>query len=252
MILTTGTKSGLGRYIYENLGGTGLTRSNFSEEIEKCKQKGVDIIIHCAFNSGKGIDSLSLHSYLSDNVFLTKTLTAVPHKKFVFISTVDVYPKMSGQRFEEEIIEADSLDGLYPITKLMAESMVMNCCENYLILRPTAFLGKYSRPNSLIRIIEEENCVLTLSADSKFNYILHSDVLKFIEFAITNDLKGIYNIASSENVRLSDTAEMLGKRVKFGSHKYDVGNISNSKIASLFSDFKKTSKEVIAQFLMER
>ncbi len=248
-ILTTGILSGLGKFIHENLGGVGLTRDTSPEDIEKIKNDGVDIIIHCAFNSRRRINSDSLYHYLEDNVLLTKRVVSFPHKKFIFLSSVDVYPKRTDVHSEDEIIEVDSVSGIYGITKLMSESILKNHCENYLILRGTALLGKYSRKNSLIKIIEGEGCTLTLSGDSRFNYVLHLDILDFIKFSIDHDVKGIYNLASSENITLSEVVDMLGKKVKFGTYFYNVGNIDNSKISSIFPVFKKTSKEIVTQFI---
>jgi len=251
-VLTTGILSGLGKHIYENLGGIALTRDLSTKDREEIKNRGADVIIHCAFNSRRGINSESLYPYLEDNVLLTKELVSFPHKKFVFLSSVDVYPENTGVHSEDEIIDVDSLNGIYGITKLMSESIVRNHCENHLILRGTALLGKYSRKNSLLRIIEDKECILTLSGSSVFNYVLHSDILDFIKFSIDNDIKGIYNLASSENVTLSEVADMLGKKVNFGSYKYDVGQIDNGKISSLFPAFKKTSREVITQFVGQK
>jgi nucleoside-diphosphate-sugar epimerase len=252
-ILTTGILSGLGKYLHENLGGISLTRATSPEDMEKIKKEGVDVIIHCAFNSRRGINSDSLYHYLEDNVLLTEKLVFIPHKKFIFLSSVDVYPKKAIVHSEDEIIDVDSINGIYGITKLMSESIVKNHCENYLILRGTALLGKYTRKNSLIKIIEDEECILTLADDSRFNYVLHSDILDFIKFSIDHDLvKGIYNLASSENVTLSEVANMLGKKVKFGTYLYDVGNIDNSKISSVFPAFKKTSKEIVTQFIGDK
>lgn len=248
-ILTTGILNGLGKYIYENLGGIGLTRSTSSEELEKIKNKGVDVIIHCAFNSRRGINCDSLYYYLEDNVLLTKELVSFSQKKFIYLSSVDVYPKGVGFHSEDEVIDVDSISGIYEITKLMSESIVKNHCENYLILRGSAFLGKYSRKNSLIKIVEDKECILTLSGNSRFNYVLHSDILDFIKFSIDGNLRGIYNLASSESVTLLEVADMLGKKVKFGAYFYDVGNIDNSKISSAFPAFRKTSKEVVTQFV---
>jgi len=248
-IFTTGILSGLGKYIHENLGGIGLTRATSPEDMEKIKNSGVDVIIHCAFNSRRGINSDSLYYYLEDNVLFTKKLVSIPHKKFIFLSSVDVYPKGVGTHPEDEIIDMDSISGIYKITKLMSESIVKTHCVNYLILRGTALLGKYSRKNSLIKIIEDDKCILTLSSDSRFNYVLHSDILDFIKFSIDHDLKGIYNLASSENVTLLEVANILGKKVQFGNYLYDVGNIDNSKISYVFPIFKKTSKEIITKFI---
>ena len=92
-ILTTGIMSGIGRFIHENLGGKGISRETFSEDIEILKKEGVDIIIHCAFNSAKEVTSESLFHYYNDNVLLTNDLVSIPHNKFIFFSTVDLIPR---------------------------------------------------------------------------------------------------------------------------------------------------------------
>jgi len=248
----TGNKSGLGRYLHENLSGLGFDRDNLASAIKEIKRKGTNVIIHCAFNPAKTVDARLLYSYLYDNVLLTKELTLLPHKKFIFISTVDVYPKNNRLHTEKENIDAASLSDLYAITKLMSEAIVKNNCCNYLILRPTAMLGKYSRKNSLISILEDKRCTLSLSGKSSFNYVLHSDILEFIRYAIGRKLQGVYNIASSRALSLSQIAEMSGNRVKFGKYNYYAGNISNKKVISTFKSFNKTSKDVIRRFIEER
>jgi len=250
-ILITGSASGLGKYFYENLSGKGLDRDTSFEELEKIKKQGVDIIIHCAFNSSKNVNSNSLNSYLKDNIFLTKNLVPIPHKKFIFISSIDVYPKDQNIHSEEEIINLDSIDDIYGITKLMSEAIVKNNCKNYLILRCSALLGKYSRKNSLIKIIENDECNLTLSGKSEFNYVLHSDILEFIKFAIKKNLQGVYNMVSFQNITLSEIVNIFGKKVNFGKYVYKTGQIDNSKIASIFPVFKKTSIEIINKFTKE-
>lgn len=248
-IFTTGILSGLGKYIRENLGGIGLTRTTSPKDIEKIKSSGVDVIIHCAFNSNHNIDTNNIYQYVQDNIMLTKEMVTIPHKKFISISSVDVYPKDDNIHSEDEIININSVSSLYGVTKLMSESIIRGNCKNYLILRCSALLGKYARRSSAIKIIEDDNCVLTLSSTSEFNYILHSYVLDFIKFSMNHDVKGIYNLASSENITLLEVANMLGKKVKFGTYFYDVGNIDNSRISSVFPVFKKTSKEIVTQFI---
>lgn len=251
-ILTTGTLSGLGKYIHENLGGISLSRDTFSEVREKTRDSGVDTIIHSAFNSQKKVDSGSLYQYLQDNIMLTEELVKIPHKKFIFLSTVDIYPKDGRKHTEEEIIDTDSVNGIYGITKLMSESIVRNRCSNYLILRASALLGKYMRGNSLLRILDDKDCVLSLSGDSEFNYILHSDIVEFIRFSMESDLKGIYNTVSSDNISLSEVANIAGVKVEFGDYIYNAGGLDNSNISSLFPGFRKTSKEVVKEFIEMR
>jgi len=243
--LITGHKSGLGRYLYEYFGGAGFDRSSKFEHI---LSEGVDVIIHCAFNSAKEITSNNLYQYLSDNVFLTKKLTKIPHQKFIYISSVDVYPKNGRKHSEDEVINVNKISGTYAITKLMSESLIQNNCSNFLILRCTALLGRDARANSLIKIIKEKSPALTLSADSEFNYISHKDILEFIKLAVEHNLEGIYNIASSNNIRLLEISELFGKKVDFGTYTYNVGDIDNKKASQILPSLKKISREVIKEF----
>ncbi len=245
--LITGHKSGLGRYLYEYFGGVGLDRNVSSSRFEQIKREGTDVIIHCAFNSAREINYRNLYQYLSDNIFLTKKLAQIPHKKFIYISSVDVYPKNNKKHFENETIDVNQISGVYAIAKLMSESIIQNLCPNFLILRCTALLGRDSRENSLIKIIKEENPTLTLSADSVFNYILHKDVLEFIKIAVEKNLQGAYNLSSSKNITLLEITELLGKKVSFGNYTYNVGNIDNKKASKLLPSFKKTSREVVSE-----
>lgn len=249
--LITGHKSGLGRYLYEQFGGIGLERNVPDDKFEQIKLEGVDTIVHCAFNRAKEVNSKNLYQYLSDNIFLTKKLVKIPHKKFIFISSVDVYPKNSSSHNEEKDIPLGSITNLYAITKLMSESIVMKMCPNYLILRCATLLGIYSRQNSLTKIAEEENPVLTLAASSVMNYVRHSQIADFIKHAIENNLSGVYNLASTENITLARVADLLKKKVRFGSYSYIVGNISNRKVSKVSPTFTRTSEDIIREFIKE-
>lgn len=247
-LVITGVRSGLGKYLHDELGGIGLTRQNLEEETKRLQKNGVDIIVHCAANASRNVTSDSLYGFLEDNVLLTQRLTKIPHKKFIYLSSVDVYPKNGTEHQEDEVIPLDSLDNLYGVTKLMSESIVRKKCPNSLILRETAFLGKESRKNSLKRILEEEPCILSLSGDSVFNYICYSHMLDFIKLSVDQDLQGIYNLAASENITLSEVAEEFRKKPHFGTYRYDVGTISNQKTVKVLPALQRTSKEMIKDF----
>ena len=251
-ILITGTRSGLGRHIHETFGGIPWTRQFQAEERTQIKQQGVDIIIHCAFNSNRIIDSSNLFSYVQDNVLLTEELVSIQHNQFIFISSVDVYPCRSEFHSEDEVIDAHEVKGIYGITKLMSEAIVKQSSPNHLILRCASLLGRHARKNSLMRILQDSPCELSLASDSTLNFVLHSDVSDFLLLAIKRQIQGIYNVASTSNVVLSEIVDMLGKRVKFGDHVYHVGDIDTGKILSVFPRMMKTSQEVVAEFIGQR
>lgn len=239
--LISGSSSGLGKYLCEQLGGTSFNRTGTN--VNK-----TDIIIHAAFNRAREVSSKNLYRYLVDNIFLTQKITQIPHKKFIYISSVDVYPKDKKKHSEDEIINIDQASDIYALTKIMSESLIQNLCKNFLILRCSSFLGPDAKENSLIKIIKEENPAVTLSPKSELNFVLHRDVLEFVKLGIEKDLRGIYNIVVSENITLLKVGELLGKKVTFGTYRYSVGNIDNTKVSKLLPSFKKTSEEVINEF----
>lgn len=243
----TGSSSGLGKYLRRNLGGIGWSRQTSEKEKEEIKKNGAEIIIHCAFNSKR--EPKNLDQYFNDNVLFTGELVKVPHEKFIFISSVDIYPKDGKKHFENEVIKKSKIDGLYGVTKFLSEQVIKKNCSNFLILRCSSLLGRDSRENSLIKTIKQDYPVLTLSAKSIFNYILHKNVLEFINLAIKKDLQGIYNIASSENISLKEIASLLKKEVTYGKYVYNVGDIDNTKAVTYLPSLKKTSKEVVIKFI---
>ena len=179
-----------------------------------------------------------LPEYLDSSIFLTKELLQIPHKKFVFLSTVNVYPPSSKIHKEDEKIDINKVSTIYGLTKLMCEEIIKK--TPHLILRCPSLLGRYSK-NNLTRLINNEE--ISLSKDSELNLVLYEDVLNFIK----EDKSGIYNIASSENIRFSKIAKILNKSPQFGNYKYQVGNIDNHKCG-----FNKTSEEVFLNFISSR
>jgi nucleoside-diphosphate-sugar epimerase len=248
----SGVRSGLGKYLHEQFGGEGFGRQNAKEVLPRLASEGAEVVLHCAFNSSRDVPVLNLQQYYEDNILLTEKMTAIPHGKFIYISTVDVYP-LDGRKYtEEDEFSVNQVRGIYGSMKLIAESMVRKACPNYLILRCSAFLGESARMFNLRALLGQEKPVLTLKAQSSFNYLLHSDIAAFIRYAVDHDLRGIYNCVSNGNILISEVAEILKKDVRYGDYFYDVGLVSNEKISAIFPAFRKTSKEVVLEFIEGR
>lgn len=245
--LITGANSGIGKYLYENFGGIGLTRKNGADILSSGER--FDSIIHCAYNSSRNIDSENLYSYVSDTILLTEKLLQLPHKKFIFFSTVDIYPRTTRVHKENEVIALNEVGGMYAVTKLICESLIKNKAKNFLILRPTGLLGTYSKKGSLMKILFDEKPKITLTRDSEINCTLYADILAFIRLAIEKNIKGIYNIGSSRNITPQEAAELAKKNISYGKFKYQVGNYDISQAATIVPEFKKTSKDAIRLFL---
>lgn len=249
-VLVTGAASGLGRHCYETFQAVPYTReSNYQALLDEANNKPFDIIIHAAFNARPTIDTTQLSAYLNDTTFLTQKLLAIPHRQFIFISTVDVYPKDNQLHHEDEVIRLNEVDGLYAISKLISEGMVNSSGNRPLILRPTAMLGAHAKPNSLIKILHHDCVSLTLASESTFNYIRHSDVSDFIHHAIRHSLTGTYNLAASSDLQLGEVSKHFNKAVTFGNYVYKTANADNHKVSALLPCFKQTSMDNIKLYM---
>lgn len=247
-ILITGTKSGIGKYIHEQIGGAEFTRQS---DIEKMKKQSFEIIIHCAFNylPTRFVTNENLMQYYSDNVLLTQELLQIPHRYFVFFSTVDLYPLDGQTHSEEEILYADQMRSIYGTTKLISESLIMSRAGQFLILRPTSLLGRHMRKNNFLRLAENDHPVLTLHPESVFNFVLYSDIFGFLKTALSRAETGIFNLASSNGISLAKIAEILGKNPVFGDYRHEAGNISNQKAVQMYPAFNKSSEDVLKEFM---
>lgn len=248
--LITGTKSGIGKFFSEKFGGLSLTRENAEEVLKKIEQEGVETIIHAAFNTKKDVTHKDLSAYVDDNVYLTERLLSLPHKTFIFLSSVNVYPPSEMPHREDEPILMDQVKGIYGVTKLMSEARIQAGSPHHMILRPTGFLGSYSRrEGNLMRVLESKGeCKLSLTKDSEMNYVAYDDVFEFVRDSIEQNRTGIFNIASSKNVRMEDAVSLLGKKATFGTFNYSVGAIDNSKVVAHAPRFQKSSGEVVLEF----
>ncbi len=253
-ILVTGSNGGLGGFLKDALGAQGFSRQDGIAQLagsvassDSMGDTGFDAIIHCAFNTGRNIKNTDFKDYVADNILLTQKLAQIPHKKFIFISSIDVYPRNLEICTEDAEFTADDVKGLYGQSKLIAEVVVQNECDNYIIARPSALLG--TKKNSLTRVLFEDAPSLTLSADSSFNYVLYADVLEFVNSVISEDVTGIFNLCAGNNVTLRQVVDKYNiTGVSFGDYKYLTGNISNKKAATISPAFARTSLENVDIF----
>ena len=120
-----GRREGSGAIPARALRRDGLTRENAQVILgTSASAAGFEVIIHCACNSAKSVAEPELYDYYADNVVLTSRLSAIPHRKFVFFSSVDVYDKDGSVKYEDG--PACAAEGMtpYSFTKLVSEALV--------------------------------------------------------------------------------------------------------------------------------
>ena len=248
-LLVTGARSGLGNAVYKALGGMPFMRGASTDDKAIRDAAPFDAIIHCAVNADKAVTMSSVYKYLDDNFLLTQRLVDIPHKKFVFVSSLAVYP-LSGRAISEtEDLDLLPLTGPYAFTKLFSDVYVQERATNPLILRTTTLLGPAIRPNTLLRALTQPDCQLFLAPTARYNCVLHADIVEFIAQAIDRNVCGAFNLGSKGLVVLSDVVDQLGLSVRYGKFPYDIGPVDTSKAGRVNPKFVAPCWEVLNRYI---
>jgi hypothetical protein len=195
--LITGYKSGLGKFLFENLeNAIGLDRTNFSS----ISLDEYDTIIHCAFNKENKIENFK--KYVEDNILLTQKLKLIPHKKFVYMSSIDIY--------------SDELT-TYALFKKISESLLDSMD---LILRCSMLIGETMNTNHLNKLKNNE-LKISLSKDSSFNYILMDDIKYLFKNLNYHNLNGVFDFVSNHPIKLDKVKNFFNSNTEFGNFCYN-------------------------------
>jgi len=223
--LITGIKSGLGKYLHINIPGSqGLSRVNF----DSLSEEGYNTIVHCAFNKEYPITDYK--KYMEDNIFLTQKLKALPHKYFVYISTVDVY---------------QTSPTVYALFKRFAESLL----DSYdLILRCPMMFGDTMKPNHATKLKANIGRI-GISGESTFNYILMQDILRFITTGDYRHYSGVIDFVSEDIIELKEVKRYFNSTIELGVDLY-TNSMSNYKnpIFNLDSTYRSKSYENLVKY----
>jgi nucleoside-diphosphate-sugar epimerase len=248
-LLVTGARSGLGNAVHKALGGIGFVRGMSADDPAILAAAPFDAIIHCAVNAAKDVSMSTAYGYLDDNFLLTQRLIRIPHRKFVFASTLAVYPPTGRPVSESDDIDLLPLAGPYAFTKLFSDLCVQNEAGKPLILRTTTLMGPAIRRNNIHRALTEPGCKLFLAGNSRYNFVMHDDIVDFIVQAIEQNITGAFNIGSGDNVTFSDVVDQLGLQVTFGDYHYDIGPVDTRKAAAVSPAFGRPSWATLNRYI---
>jgi nucleoside-diphosphate-sugar epimerase len=173
----------------------------------------------------------------------------VPHRAFVYLSSIDVYPDISGVVDENTQINAYTAKNLYALCKMASESIISKLATRPLILRAGLLLGPYMRQNNLTRMLFSDACTLTLNERSSFYCVGYSDILAIIEHSIEVKLSGTYNAVLCPQINLREIANHFGRKPLFGEFEYITPTISNKLLQKACPHFQGTSLSAIETYI---
>lgn len=232
------------------LGGKGFVGSGFARQLQR-DGRPVEIITRENYRSyvGRSCDVL-INANGNSKKFLAKeqpkddfqasvasvrnSLIDFEFKKYVFLSTSDIYPDCSSPALtgEDRPIDVAVLSA-YGCHKYLAELCVRHGAEDWLIVRQGGFVGPGLKKNAVFDVLYGDR--LWVHPDSRFQFI-HTDasarlVLTLMDRGLSRE---IVNIAAAGTVSITDVMTRVGRHVPHDPQAVPVHyEIATGKAAAL-------------------
>jgi|JI9StandDraft_2_1071091.scaffolds.fasta_scaffold04388_3 UDP-glucose 4-epimerase len=182
-------------------------------------QDRIDCILHLAgVVSGS---SNKTEDYMRTNVLGTNKLLIFAKENkvptFILASSVSVYGNQPGKKLKETDRLLGNTD--YAISKIDAERLVLNSgIETYTIFRIASVFGKETKGfvSKLERLLHRKLLPFPEDSHSKKSFIHVLDLVEFLERAVENPKKGIFNLAHPEPFSFSELAVILKSKTRSG------------------------------------
>lgn len=235
-ILITGTTGFLGYNLYEYLKSftnweiigtsksegknvdyiTDLVDLNSVKDLERYAP--IDVIIHTAAISKTDICEKNKDICYAANVISTSNLISTyKEAKIVYISTYAVYNTPDGNCTETSPTSATNY---YIETKIMSETMVMTSPQA-IIFRPSVIFGytpfERTSKNYFMQLLENirDKKVTQSPLNQYFNPIYVDIVSNLVKNAVEQNINGIFNLGSNEQISKYEFNKKIISRFKF-------------------------------------
>lgn len=208
-----------------------INRANYQNYIgTKC-----DLLINANGNSKKFLAKENPLAEFDASVrSVRQSLIDFPSKKYVFLSSCDVYPDCSNpESTQENTIINIVQQSPYGFHKYLAEQCVCHCHPDWLIFRMGGFVGEGLKKNPIFDILQGEK--LWLHPESELQYI-NTDIAANAVMTIVKEgvNREIFNLCGNGLVRLQDIIDLVKSPVKVDLNSPKVCyEVSINKIQSI-------------------
>jgi len=175
----------------------------------------------------------------------------IKFKKFIHLSTVDVYDdKTSIMKTKEDVnIDTRKLN-IYAYHKYCAEEYVKQFCDNYLIFRLSGLVGYGLKKNAVYDFTHKDKKVM-LSPETTQNYIntrfMAETIFHIIDLGIENKT---FNLASKNAIRIGDIENITGVKTDYTKDAHlhvDYNQINTEKIGK-YVELSSSEEAIIEYF----
>ena len=250
------------------IGGTGLVGSGFlryfkekkipfklitSKNKKKFFNKKCNLLIDCNGNGSKraGIKD-PFFDFNASVLTVVENLIKIKYKKYIYISTSQVYENLSNKIFTKEdfLINFKKINN-YGFNKYIAEMYVKKYVSNYLIIRLPYVIGPGLKRNPFYDIPNKRETYLTLNSDIN---CIHTDTIAKLTMQINkNNNKKTYNLGSKENIKVREILKMCNigiNELKKTKKTKDFNKINLDKVKRIIK--LPNSRSESLKYLMKR
>lgn len=239
------------------LGGSGFVGSAFvrylralgvqvvvvgRENYGKISGQECDILINANGNSKKFLAKDDPKSEFQSSVASVRnSLVDFKYKKYVFLSTSDVYPDCSGSDItREDLMLKVSEQSPYGFHKYMAELCVQHAANDWLIIRQGGFVGQGMKKNAVFDVLYGDK--VWVHPDSRFQFINTDDsarlVMSLIDQGISNQ---IFNLTATGTISVKEIMALAKRNVPHDTDAkpicYEISTEKASEYLTLPSSF---------------
>ena len=151
---------------------TAITLENYGQ----FRGQSCDLLINADGNSKKFLAERDAPAEFEASVTsVLRSLLDFPCRRYVYLSTIDVYPRCDGPRWNHETAAIDPARlSRYGLHKFLAEQLVRQCAPRWLICRLAGLVGAGLWKNSIHDILHDQP--LWVHVDSTYQYMHTDDV----------------------------------------------------------------------------
>jgi len=240
--------SGLVKYLSSNYEVTPITRENYEEH----KGQKFDLFINANGNSKRfwALQNV-FQDFEASTISVYKTMFDFQFNKYVYISSVDVYPDLSSPQKTQENQEIKVIDqNTYGFHKYLSEQIVKKHVSDWLILRPSMILGTGLKKGPFFDILNNNPIFVTL--DTKLQLTTTQGIAEIIETLFKNSVTGeIINVGGERSFSFTKISEYFDQKVQVSHEaKTQTYEMSVEKLKRLHPNLK-TSEGYLQDFLKE-
>lgn len=218
-----------------------LDLRDFNKTFNFIKDENPDVIIHAAAKVGGILANDSYpYEFLMDNMLiqnnLIKSSFELKIKKFIFLGSSCIYPKLCKQPIKEDYLLTDSLESTnqwYALAKIsgvkLIEALKKQYGLNYVALMPTNLYGPNDNFDlqtshvfaAMIRKFHDAKIsnsdIMLWGSGSPMREFLHvDDLAKAVVFSLENNLDHhLYNVGSQTDISIKDLSITMKKIIGF-------------------------------------